>query len=465
MTQTLSSLDALRAAMTGAVLTPEDAGYDDGRRVWNADIDKRPAVVAMCANSADVAAAVRYGAEQGLEIAVRGGAHSVSGASTVDGGLMINLADLNHVEVDPEARRARAGGGALLGDLIGAAQEHGLATPVGAVGHTGVGGLTLGGGMGWLTRKHGLTIDNVVSAEIVTADGQILRASSQQNPDLFWAIRGGGGNFGVVTEFEFALHPAGPTVQFGLIFYALDQGKEFLRAARDITESLPAEINVLIAALSAPPAPFVPEEHHFAPGYALLITGFGAQEDFDGVAGRLRDAVPPLFEFVSPMPFMAVQTLMDEANAWGHYYHEKGDYLTELTDEAIDVITDFVPKRQSPMSVMLTYRLDGAYSEVSEDETAFSGGRSPRYGVFIIAAAPTPELHAVDREWSRAFYNALIKPETLDGTYVNALSDDVSEDRVRKAYGEKKYDRLAQIKATYDPTNLFRRNANIKPAS
>ncbi|MFL6238375.1 MAG: FAD-binding oxidoreductase [Actinomycetes bacterium] len=465
MTQIVGDrIEGLRALMTGQVVTPGDSDYDEVRRVWNADIDTRPAVVAMCESAADVAAAVNFGAEQGLEIAVRGGAHSVTGASVVEAGLMINLAKLNYVTVDPTARRARVGGGALLGDLIAAAQAHGLATPVGAVGHTGVGGLTLGGGMGWLTRKHGLSIDNVVSAEVVTADGKTLRAAADENPDLYWAVRGGGGNFGVVTEFEFALHPVGPMIHFGFLFWELDQGSACLRVMRDVAGSLPPEVNVVIAGLNAPPAPFVPAEHQFKPGYAMLIAGFGSEQEFERVTGELRAGLPPLFEFTGPMPYMVLQTMLDEANAWGQHYHEKGDYLAELSDEAIDVIADQMPRKESPMSVLLMYRLDQAYSAVPEDATAFSGGRSPRYGFFIVGISPSPDLIESERSWARWFYDALIQHKNLDTTYVNALSDDVSEDRVRAAYGATKYERLAQIKATYDPTNLFRRNANIKPA-
>jgi FAD/FMN-containing dehydrogenase len=465
MTQTVGDrIDTFRSVMTGQVVTPDDPGYDDARRVWNADIDKRPAIVAMCASPSDVAAAVTFGVEEGLEIAVRGGAHNVAGASTVDGGLMINLANLNHVVVDPVEKRARVGGGALLGELIAAAQEHGLATTVGAVGHTGVGGLTLGGGMGWLTRKHGLSIDNVVSAEVVTADGKILRAAADENPDLYWAIRGGGGNFGVVTEFEFALHPVGPMIQFGLLFWELDKGKDLLRMAREVLRTLPPEVNIVVAALNAPPAPFVPEEHHFKPGYGMLIAGFGDQEQFDSVVQRFHEGPEFLFEFASPMPYLALQTLLDEANAWGQHYHEKGDYLTELTDEVIDVITEQVPRKSSPQSVVLMYRLDGAYSAVGDDDTAFSGGRSPRYGFFIVAISATPDLLPADREWARSLYKELMKVDNSDGTYVNALSEDITEDRVRDAYGAAKYERLAQIKAIYDPTNVFRRNANIKAA-
>jgi hypothetical protein len=318
--------------------------------------------------------------------------------------------------------------------------------------------------MGWLTRKHGLSIDNVVSAEVVTADGRILRASAAENADLFWAIRGGGGNFGVVTEFEFALHPVGPMVQLGMLFWGLEQGREFLRLAREVVGSLPAEVNIIIAGLNAPPAPFVPEQYQLQPGYALLVTGFGSPEEHEGVLTRLREALPPLWEFVTPMPFVALQQLLDEANAWGQYDYDKGAYLEELTDGAIEVITEHLPLKQSPGSVILFYRLDQAYSEVGDDDTAFSGGRSPRYMIFVIAVCPTPELLDADRSWVRQFERALEPHSMSVGTYVNALSDGVDDDRVRRAYGSSKYHRLTLIKQKYDPDNLFHRNANIRPA-
>jgi FAD/FMN-containing dehydrogenase len=465
MTRTIDErVDMLRATMSGAVVVAGDPDYDDARRVWNGAIDKRPAVVARCVTSADVAAAVKFGVEQGLEIAVRGGAHSVSGMSTVDDGLMIELGALNAVVIDPQARRARVGGGALLGDVIAATQEHGLAMPVGAVSHTGVGGLTLGGGMGWLSRKHGLSIDCMVGAEVVTADGEVRRASAAENADLFWALRGGGGNFGVVTEFEFELHPVDPMIRFGLLFWNIDQGAEVLRMARDVVGSLPPDVNIIVAGLNAPPAPFVPEEHQLEPGYALLVTGFGADEEHEGVLERIRSEVPPLFEFVTPMPYVALQQLLDEANAWGQHYYDKGGYVEDLTDDVIDVIVKELPRKQSPLSVMLFYRLDGAYSAVADDATAFSGGRAPCYGMFIIAACPVPELLEADRAWVREFHDAL-GPHMLGETYVNAIDGDASQDKVRRAYGATKYDRLAQIKRAYDPDNVFHRNANIKPAA
>ena len=454
-------ISTLRDEMSGAVFVPGDPGYDDARRVWNAAIDRRPAVIAQCVTAQDVACAVRYAVDAGLEIAVRGGAHSVSGQSVVDDGMMIELSKLNAVAIDVDARRARAGGGALLGDVVGAAQEHGLAYPIGAVSHTGVGGLTLGGGMGWLTRKHGLSIDNLVSAEVVTADGSILRADATTNPDLFWAIRGGGGNFGVVTEFEFELHPVGPMIQFAMMFWTLEHGRAVLERARDVIASLPAEVNIIVGALNAPPAPFVPEEHHFTPGYAAVIAGFGTEEEHQGVIAQMREAAAPLFEFATPMPYMALQTMLDEANAWGHYNYDKACYVEDLSDEVIDVITEHVPTKHSPMSLALFYRLDNAYCAVDDDETAFGGGRTPRYNLFTIAVAPTPELFVLDRTWVRDLMTAL-EPHTIDGAYVNGLDEEGNVDKVRATYGEK-YDRLAAIKAKYDPDNVFRRNANIKP--
>ena len=413
MTQTMrGSIDVLRAAMRGPVIGPADPDYDQARRVWNADIDRHPAMIARCASPADVAAAVTFAAENGLEITVRGGAHSMSGESVADCGLMIDLSQLNQVSVDPQAKRARAGGGALLADLDAATQAHGLAVPAGDVSHTGVGGLTLGGGMGWLTRQAGLSIDNLVSAQVVTADGQIQRAAADENPDLFWAIRGGGGNFGVVTEFEFRLHEVGPIVQVGLLFWGLEQGPDVLRLAREIIATLPRELNILIAGLNAPPAPFVPGQHHHRPGYALVVAGFGDAGEHDQVVARIRQALPPLWELVTPMPYVALQQMLDEANAWGFHGYDKGTYLEDLSDEAIEVVADHLPRKSSPLSALLFYRLDEAYSEAGEDDTAFSGGRSPRFAVFIVAVCPTPQLLAADRAWARAFWEAL-RPHSL----------------------------------------------------
>jgi FAD/FMN-containing dehydrogenase len=464
VTQVLeSALDDFRETFTGQVIVPADSAYGAARVVWNADINRHPAMIARCLNTADVSAAVSFARQQGLEISVRGGAHNMSGSAVEDAGLMIDLSQLCEVTVNPAGRRARVGGGALLADMDAATQAHGLATPAGLVSHTGVGGLTLGGGMGWLTRKFGLAIDNLIAAEIVVADSRILRAAADENPELFWAIRGGGGNFGVVTSFEFQLHKVGPLIEFGLFFWGIDQGAEVLRIAREVIATLPRDLNAVIAGLNAPPAPFVPEQHQFRPGYALLITGFGSAEEHAAAAARIREALPPLFEFVTPMPYVELQQLLDEANAWGLFGYEKGCYLAGLSDNAIAVISDQLPRKRSPLSNLLFYRLDGGYSEVADAETSFSGGRSPRYAIFIVALAATRELLAADRRWVRSFWEAL-RPYALGiGSYVNGMAE-FEEDRVRAAYGAAKYQRLATIKADYDPENVFHHNANIKPA-
>jgi FAD/FMN-containing dehydrogenase len=464
VTQVLeSALDDFRETFTGQVIMPADSAYGAARVVWNAEIDRHPAMIARCLNTADVSAAVSFARQQGLEISVRGGAHNMSGSAVEDAGLMIDLSQLCEVTVNPAGRRARVGGGALLADMDAATQAHGLATPAGLVSHTGVGGLTLGGGMGWLTRKFGLAIDNLIAAEIVVADSRILRAAADENPELFWAIRGGGGNFGVVTSFEFQLHKVGPLIEFGLFFWGIDQGAEVLRIAREVIATLPRDLNAVIAGLNAPPAPFVPEQHQFRPGYALLITGFGSPEEHAAAAARIREALPPLFEFVTPMPYVELQQLLDESNAWGLFGYEKGCYLAGLSDNAIAVISDQLPRKRSPLSNLLFYRLDGGYSEVADAETSFSGGRSPRYAIFIVALAATRELLTADRRWVRSFWEAL-RPYALGiGSYVNGMAE-FEEDRVRAAYGAAKYQRLATIKADYDPENVFHHNANIKPA-
>jgi len=465
MTQTVSQgIGDLRAAMNGPVLVPGDAEFDDRRRVWNAAIDRSPSVIARCTSAADVAAAIRFAREHALEISVRGGAHSPGGMAVCDDGLMIDLSLLNSVQVDPVGRRAQVGGGALLGEMDAATQAHGLATPAGLVSHTGVGGLTLGGGMGWLTRQFGLSIDNLASAKVVTAGGQVLRAAEDENPSLFWAIRGGGGNFGVVSSFEFGLHEVDPTVQAGLFFWGLDQGREALRLAREITAAMPPDINAVIAALNAPPLPFVPQQHHFAPGYALVLTGFGDAPDHARLVTEIRQTLPPLFDLVTPMPYVVLQQLLDEANAWGQHGYDKATYVENLSDEVIEVFTEQVPAKNSPASAAFCYRLDGAYSRVGDDETAFGGGRSPRYAVFIVGLAPDADLLAADRRWVRDFWAAL-RPHAIgsgDG-YING-STDFQDDQVRNSYGAAKYERLAKIKAEYDPDNVFHRNANIAPA-
>ncbi len=463
MTRTVGgAIEELRAAMSGVVFTPEDPDYDQARLLWNADADRRPEVVARCSNTGDVVAALRYAQAEGLEIAVRCGAHSVSGQSGVDGGLVVDLSGMRQVIVDPERKRAQAGGGALISDLDAATQAHGLAVPTGLVGHTGIGGLTLGGGMGWLTRQAGMACDNLESVEIVVADGRVLRASADENADLFWAVRGGGGNFGVVTEFEYRLHDVGPMIQFGFLFWEAERGHEALRAIREAVATLPRSCNVLIAGLNAPPAPFVPEEHHLRPGFALVLCGFGDPDEHAQAVALVSAALPPLVEAVTPMPYTALGQAFDQANCWGQYYYETSSRYAELTDDVIDVMVEYLGRRTSPATAILTYRLDQAYSEAEPDATAFGGTRDPQYNSFLFVTAPDAAGMAADRRWARDLRDTL-EPFAFDaGAYVNTMAER-EEHRVRAAYGAK-YDRLTRIKAEYDPGNVFHRNINIKPA-
>ncbi|QKV79267.1 FAD-binding oxidoreductase [Amycolatopsis sp. Hca4] len=456
-------LESLRTQLSGAVLTDGDAGYDDARSVWNGEIDRRPAVVVRPAGPQDVATALAYAREAGLDVSVRGGGHNFGGAAVVDGGLCLDLSSLDAITVDPDARTARCGGGTTWAQLDAATQAYALAVPGGTVSHTGVGGLTLGGGFGWLTGKHGLSCDNLLSAEVVTADGEILRASAGEHPDLFWALRGGGGNFGVVTEFEFRLHPVGPIVHLGLFFYGLDDGAAVLRHARELLPALPGALGVLVAGLNAPPAPFVPEAFHFRPGYAVLIAGFDGEEQHVEAVEAARSGPAPLFEFVSPIPYVELQRLIDGAAPWGILGYEKAAFAEEFTDDVIDVIADFLPRKSSPMSIMPIFALRGAFAEAGDDDTAFGGSRRTCLAGNVAAISAEPEPFATDRAWVREFWAALAPLSANAGGYVNFMAE-YEADRVRTSYGPEKYARLARIKAVYDPRNVFHHNANIPPA-
>jgi FAD/FMN-containing dehydrogenase len=453
----------LAGALRGSLLLPGDEGYDAARAVWNGAIDRRPALIARCESAADVAQAVGFARAHGLELAVRGGGHNYAGFAVCDGGLMLDLSRMNRVTVDPAARRAVCGGGATWADVDAATQAHGLATVGGFVSHTGIGGLTLGGGIGWLSRKAGLSADNLVGAEVVTANGRILRASAEEHPDLFWALRGGGGNFGVVTSFEYGLHPVGPTVHLGLFFWGADRGREALRFSREFVKTVPADMGLLIAGMTAPPAPFVPEPYQNRVGYGLLLVGFGAAEEHGAVVERVRAAMPPLFELVTPIPYTGLQQMFDEGLAWGQHAYEKALYLDELTDDAIEVMLEHFPRRHSPLSLAAVFVMDGAYAAVGADATAFGGDRRARIVFNVSGNCPDAELYERERAWVRAFWEALRPLARTSGSYVNYMTE-YEEDRVRAAYGAAKYDRLARIKAEYDPENVFHLNANIKPA-
>jgi FAD/FMN-containing dehydrogenase len=458
-------LESFSRGFGGQALTPGQAGYDTARAVWNGVIDRKPALVACCHTAEQVAQTIRFARLRGLELSVRGGGHNYAGHAVCEGGVMIHLGAMNGVAVDPVARRAICGGGATWADVDAATQAHGLATPGGFISHTGIAGLTLGGGIGWLTPLAGLSCDNLVSAEVVTADSRIVRASATEHPDLFWALRGGGGNFGVVTSFEFALHPVGPMIHLGLFFVALDNGAQMLRFARDYVKRTPANTTAFLGiGLSAPPAPFVPEEHRGRIGHALLVAGFGSAAEHAQAVAPIREAVTPLFELVTPMPFVALQQMFNDSATWGTLGYEKALYLDELSDAAIDVIGEHVPKKTSPLSFCPTFTLSGAYRRAGNSDTAFGGSRAASYVFNIEAAASDSATYEADRTWVRNFWDAMRPHATGSGGYVNFLVE-ADEARVRASYGEDKYQRLARIKAEYDPDNVFHLNANIRPAT
>ncbi|WP_211878261.1 FAD-binding oxidoreductase [Pseudarthrobacter albicanus] len=459
------AVSAFRESFGGEVIAPSDAGYDQARSVWNGDIDRRPALIVRPSGAPAVAQAITFARGEGLEVSVRGGGHSYAGHGVCDGGLMIDLSRLDEIAVDAPARRVRCGGGTTWGQLDAATQEHSLAVTGGFISTTGVGGLTLGGGMGWLTARAGLSCDNLVSAEIVTADGRTVTASQDDNPELFWALRGGGGNFGIVTTFEFALHDVPQLTQLGMFFWDVEHGREGLRFSRDLVRSLPDDMGSLIAGLSAPEAPFVPAEYQGKPGFAVLVAGWGTPEEHAAaVAPVQRMTSPPQWQLITPVPYVQLQQMFNEDSPWGVYNYEKALYLDELSDEAIDIFVDQLPRKTSPLSFVPVFPLSGAFSRTDDQATAFGGSRNGAWVFNISATCSTPELLDKDREWVRDFWKALRPQAASSGGYVNFLTE-ADQDRVRISYGPEKYDQLARIKAAWDPENVFHRNANIRPAA
>jgi FAD/FMN-containing dehydrogenase len=457
------AVEQLQGAVAGTVSVPGSAAYDEAVNIWNAAITRRPAVVASCASSADVAAGLAFAKAEGLEVSVRGGGHNYAGYALCEGGLMIDLTPMKEVTVDPATHRARCGGGTTWGEFDAATQAHGLAVPGGFISHTGVAGLTLGGGFGWLSRMAGLSCDNLVGAEVVTADGRVLQASGSENTGLFWAIRGGGGNFGVVTEFEFALHEVGPLVHLGLFVVAPEQGAELFRFARDYVVDLPDNCGVFLAGLSIPPEPFIPAELHLKPGFALVVVGFGDEAAHGRLIAPVREALTPIVEMVTPIPYVGLQQMFDGSAPWALHSYEKAVYVDELSDALIATILEHQAKKASPLSFVPIFVCGGAYERADDEATAFGGSRQVRYVINVSGTAPTPEGFESEREWVRAYWSALVPYATGVGSYVNFMTE-YEENRVRSAYGPK-YERLQLVKAEYDPDNVFHLNANILPTS
>jgi hypothetical protein len=445
----------------GRLIGPGDGDYDEARAVYNAMIDKRPALIARCADADDVATAVGFARDHGLLLAVRGGGHNGAGLGTCDDGVVIDLSLLKDIEVDPANRTVRVGGGCTWSDVDSATNEHGLATPSGIISTTGVGGLTLGGGLGHLTRKYGLTIDNLLEAELVLASGERVRASSGENPDLFWAIRGGGGNFGVVTSFTFRLHEVG-TVIGGPTFWPVEQGAEILSAYREFLPSAPRELNGFFAFHTVPPGPPFPEEIHMRKVCGVVWCYVGAEQDAAAAMAPLLDAVPaPLMHGVAPMPHPMLQGAFDALYPKGEQWYWRADFVNEIPDEAVAIHQRFGEAMPTLKSTMHMYPIDGAAHDVGATDTPWSY-REANWGSVFAGVDPDPTNVGVVRDWSIDYFEAL-HPYSAGGAYVNMMMDE-GQDRVRASYREN-YDRLARIKAQYDPENLFRVNQNIQPAA
>ncbi len=449
-----SSLEAaLRAAgFVGRVVDPADDDYDRARAGWNGDIDRRPAAVALATDADDVSAAIRAARSSGTPFTVRSGGHSVSGRSVRDGALCIDLRALNAVEVDPERAIVRVGGGALLSELDAATQEHGLAVPGGQISHTGVGGLTLGGGLGWLMRRHGLTIDSLLAAEVVLADGRIARASEDEHPDLFWALRGGGGDFAVVTRFEFRGHRVGPMVLAGMLVYPWAQAREVLRAAQAFMATAPEDLGMFAVLLTAPPAEPFPPALQGQPVAVLSVAWSGDLAEGERVLAPLRTGLPAALDVIAPMPYVALQSMLDATAPHGWRFYDRLHYLDEVGDGLVDVLVSGFERVPTPQSHVITGWMGGAIDRVPSGATAF-GHRTARAEAWIIGCsgdAPiAPTVDWVRRLWEDA------APHATGGTYVNAL-DPVRP--VRDAYAGEVYDRLVAIKRRYDPDGVLRAN-------
>ncbi len=443
----------------GRLIGPDDADYDEARKVYNAMHDKRPALIAQCASEDDVAMAVAFGRDQGLLIAVRGGGHNGAGLGTCDDGVVIDLSRMKDVSVNPQARTVRVGGGCTWGEVDGATNQHGLATPSGIISTTGVGGLTLGGGIGHLTRKCGLTIDNLLEAEMVLANGQKVTASADENPDLYWAIRGGGGNFGVVTSFLFQLHEVG-TVVAGPTFWPAELGAEVLSVYREFLPAAPRELNGFFAFHVVPPAPPFPEAIHLREVCGVVWCYVGSEEAAARAMAPLLESLPePLMHGPGPMPHSTLQGAFDGLYPPGDQWYWRADFVKEIPDEAVQVHQRFGNQLPSMKSTMHMYPIDGAAHDVGSSDTAWAY-RDARWGSVFAGVDPEPANVEKIRRWSVDYFEEL-HPYSAGGAYVNMMMDE-GQERVRASYGPN-YDRLARIKASYDPDNVFRVNQNIQP--
>jgi FAD/FMN-containing dehydrogenase len=456
-----ATLGELKGALRGRLVRPSDPGYDQARAVWNAAHDRRPALIIRCEGTADVVRAVEFARSEGLKVAVRGGAHSIAGFSTCDGGVVIDTSPMKGIRVDPTARRAVAQPGLTWSEFDHETQAFGLAVTGGLVSSTGIAGFTLGGGLGWLLRPYGLTCDNLLSADVVTADGQLITASEHEHPDLFWALRGGGGNFGVVTSLEYRLHPVGPLVHAGAVFYAAADAVEVLRGWRDLTATMPDQLTTLANILVAPPVPFLPEAVHGQMVVGILGVYAGSVEDGARAAQPLRTLAEPLADLMGPIPYTAMQQLLDPLWPAGAQNYFTAALLDRLTDETIDSLLAQHAAGRAPVHELHLHHCGGAMARVPTADTAFAH-RSAAYVLNVIARSPDRAGFEQHAGWARATHQAM-QPWSTGGAYVNFTSEP-GRDKVQASYPPDTYARLVAAKDQYDPTNLFQLNQNIHPS-
>jgi FAD/FMN-containing dehydrogenase len=448
-------------SLRGVIIKPEDSNYDESRKIWNAMIDRKPALIVQVTSADDVSAAIKFAVTNKLDITIRGAGHNIAGNCICDGGLMIDFSAMKKTRVDREKKVAFVEPGATLKDFDAEIQKHGLATPVGINSTTGIAGLTLGGGFGWLTRKYGFTVDNLLSVEVVTVDGKKLRASEKENADLFWAIRGGGGNFGVVTQFEFKLYPVGPEILAGLLVFPFKQAKSILKQYRDFIQTTPPEFNVWVVLRKAPPLPFLPEEAHGKEVVVLAIAVISDFEKNEKLVDSLRGFGEPVGEFIGRMPYINWQQMFDPLLTPGARNYWKSHNFTELKDDSLDLVVEYAGKLPSPQCEIFIAYLEGKSNSVPPNSMAYSS-RDLKYILNVHGRWDDAKKDKECIKWSREFFDATLKFASA-GAYVNFMTEEENE-RVAKAYGPN-YKKLVEIKKKYDPNNLLKHNQNIKPTA
>lgn len=455
-----TTIDELRPRLRGPLLAAGDPGYDDARLIWNAMIDRRPGAIARCLGVADILASVQFARERGLALSIKGGGHNISGLAVCDGGLMIDLSLMRGVFVDPSARAAHVQPGCLLGDVDRETQVHGLAAVLGFVSNTGAAGLTVGGGFGYLTRRFGWSSDNLLSLDVVTADGRVVRASEQENADLFWGLRGGGGNFGVVTNFDYKLYPLGPEIVAGAIAWPQEDAPKVLDMWRTLTASAPPELVVVAGIRNAPPAPWISKEFHGKPIVALFVCHTGSVADGERLVAPIKKFGSPVGDVVQRRPYVSQQSLLDATQPKGRRYYWKSEFLPTLEPEMIDKAIEYAGRIRSPHSMIVVFPLEGALNKLPDDHSAM-GNRDAAFVINITASWEKAEDDATNIEWARAVWGDMRRFST-GGTYVNFLTEEEGSERIKAAYG-KNHARLVEVKTKWDPTNLFRMNKNIEP--